>query len=631
MNRFLFVAALVMGSSCTSFHRNTAYNIWEKKPIPQRHPASLLGLGTQSFQNYEVNFAASTQKVCGLSFDRIELKSSHPDYLITARWIGHRDLPFKFPVPDSIMSIGNEDRSILLRAGKTRDIMPKNPLFPDIPILPEERQEELCPLLKNYHTNFFRVLATMKLDTESVKLNNGILEVNNAVSYLSRKTQPIDLNDYVEYAYDSLIIYDELYHSEVLDIARVHRRSGFNPKLMKLSKLPGLDARGEIPEECSGDYLRECYHFWEDHLEGVSPEAVGSMEGFFKQSEEGEKYERISYIPGLIKAFIRAEKKKVALKGVFLIGNSHLIGPFYTVDQNSQLPQSKLNSDIFYMLPDIKIGPNGKTHFEKRPPMESYTPVGRVMSISDLPNSSHSSIAASDQVKNYQLSDIIPVGRLVTKNDLERKKDPIVSNYAKKIHRWHEHLPSLEKNSLFKVSGPSMAWTFLEQDLQQFLSSFGENILSTPKEEKNRVAFLMAGHGSYLEKDMEDGTLFGMAITNRTGNQKDLGERLLQTPNGGAINTFMNSDVGYGGSDNYYNIKFMSKMKAAHNSCGSIGEALRQTVYDMLKRKTDGAGNWQLVNRQFQGSPLNLIAKQPTECGKISSLIKEKNELLGQR
>ena len=154
------------------------------------------------------------------------------------------------------------------------------------------------------------------------------------------------------------------------------------------------------------------------------------------------------------------------------------------------------------------------------------------------------------------------MGRLVTKNDLQGHKDPVVAEYARKIHQWHENLPVINRWEL-----------------------------------------------------SQDGTLLGVSFE----------EQLL------SINAYLNRDIGYSSSDSYYNIKFMSKMRIARNNCGGIGEALRQTVYEMIKKKTDGAGNWQLVNRQFQGSPLNLIAKYPHDCQKISHPVKEKNELIGRR
>jgi len=500
MNRYYFLAAaLTLTSGCSSFHQNTAYNVWEESSAPARSPASLISLGTPTFQNYDINFVTSTLKLCGLSFDKITLKSSHPDYIITPKWIENQALPFRYPVPDSLMSIGEEDKSVLLRAGKTRFLAIKNPLFPDIPVFSAEKEGEVCQQLKSYHQNFFSVFKSQKHeDTESVKVLSKGFELHNAVSYLSRRNQGGDYFDSVVFPYDSLIIYDDLYQSEVEDIARVHRRSGYTPKLLKLSKLPGHDAKGELPEECSGDYLGECYRF--------SP---------------GEKQERISYIPGLIKAYLRTEKKKTNLKGVFLVGNPALIGSFY-------------NSDIFYMLPDLKTHSTNESR----------------------------KISESEQIKNYQLSDVIPVGRLVTKNDLQGHKDPVVAEYARKIHQWHENLPVINRWEL-----------------------------------------------------SQDGTLLGVSFE----------EQLL------SINAYLNRDIGYSSSDSYYNIKFMSKMRIARNNCGGIGEALRQTVYEMIKKKTDGAGNWQLVNRQFQGSPLNLIAKYPHDCQKISHPVKEKNELIGRR
>lgn len=500
MKRFYFLATiLTVASGCSSFHQNTAYNVWEESSPPKRSPASVISLGVPTFQNYDITFSTETVKLCGHSFDKISLKSSHPDYIITPKWIEDKSLPFRYPLPDSLINVGEEDKSVLLRAGRARFVAIKNPLFPDIPNLTTGKETETCEKLTDYHQNFFKVFTSKKHDdTESVKVLSKGFELHNAVSYLSRHHNR-DNYDLVVYPYDSIIIYDDLYQKEVEDIARVHRRSGYTPKLLKLSKLPGLDSNGTVPEECSGDYLKECY-----------------------QISSAQKKEHSPHIPGLIKAYLRTEKKKTNLKGVFLIGNQDNLGSFY-------------ESDIFYMLPDLK------TNSPKK-----YT----------------GDISESEQIKNYQLNDVIPVGRLVTQNDLQGKKDPRVADYARKIHHWHENLPIINTWSLF-----------------------------------------------------ETGSILGVSFE----------EQLL------TINAYLNKDHSYTSSDNYYNIKFMTKMRIARNSCGAIGEALRQTVYEMIKKKTDGAGNWQLMNRQFQGSPLNLIAKYPNDCQKISQSLKEKNELIGQR
>ncbi len=112
-------------------------------------------------------------------------------------------------------------------------------------------------------------------------------------------------------------------------------------------------------------------------------------------------------------------------------------------------------------------------------------------------------------------------------------------------------------------------------------------------------------------------------------NQRSLAEQFIQTENGGAMNTFMNSDVGYGFTDDHYNQKFMMNAQIANTRCGTIGDALRLTVLDMLRGNTDGTSDWQLLNRQFLGSPLNRIAKMPKVCKKFfidHSPIVEMNE-----
>jgi hypothetical protein len=88
--------------------------------------------------------------------------------------------------------------------------------------------------------------------------------------------------------------------------------------------------------------------------------------------------------------------------------------------------------------------------------------------------------------------------------------------------------------------------------------------------------------------------------------------------NGGAVNLFLNNDVGWGGSDSHYNAKFMQKLKIASDTCGDIGEAVRMTWFDMLSNNRDGAGYYQLMNRQLLGSPFNKIKKRSPACDGVT-------------
>lgn len=663
MNRNIALSALALVSACSSIgNYDVSYNMWEKPIESKRAPASFLGLNQPSNKN-ELQFKKQIINVCGLKFDSIEIESSDKNILVNPKWISHKDLLFKYPVPDSLTSIGDQDSSLLLRAGKINRVSITNPLLPDLPILPSERREELCMKVKNYHHKFFSVLENARsFMTQSAQFINDSrgpsLELRPIISYRSSEITKISYTDNVAYyPYDSLIIYDDKYQSEVSKIAGVHIKSGFFPKTIKLSNIPGMNANGETPEECEGDYLKECYHYWGDKLEGASNQEITSLPGFYIKKNSTSKSNRIAYIPGLIKAFIRAEKKKVDLKGVLLVGNPEIISPFHTV-VSTQMPQIKLSTDLFYMLPDLKLVPSESTHQE---------PISRVMELRSRQGQQSSQVVDAPDFQNYQLKDVIPVGRLITRND-KNTKDSIVKEYANKIHRWQSNLPSLKGNSVLSIGGGAGDHqTVLYADLSQFQDTYGDRSkiyapeFLVPNKQcqgkceyktgitffneqispENKTGFIFTGHGSYfgietpysngqgILKNFKDGTLVGHVLANSGSlsnyglfsDQRSFGEQFIQVPNGGTVNTFFNSDVGWGGSDNRYDIKFMSKIKDAHNDCRPIGEALRLTIFDMIKGKTDGAGNWQLVNRQFQGSPLNNIARMPAHCMKLSQNI----------
>ena len=303
-------------------------------------------------------------------------------------------------------------------------------------------------------------------------------------------------------------------------------------------------------------------------------------------------------------------------------------------------------------------------------------------------------------LKKITLKDIIPVGRIVTHEDLTGIHDQIVSNYADKMLRWDRELPEMTGNSIESNGGStSDDWIFLEEDLTQFRATYGTSssiyasefflplskclglcqyktgeLIHQELRQKNRVAFVINGHGGYIGvqapfangnigsgyssdhtwgrngyqqllrieypenntvKVLENGGLIGHIIANScdlsnfdlygsanrillnmdpTTNIRSLGEQWLGVVNGGALNVYTNSDVGWGYSDNNYDVKFMNKVAQAQAQCGTIGDALKLTVYDMIQGNQGGAGDWQVINRQFLGSPVNRIAKLPANC-----------------
>jgi hypothetical protein len=203
----------------------------------------------------------------------------------------------------------------------------------------------------------------------------------------------------------------------------------------------------------------------------------------------------------------------------------------------------------------------------------------------------------------------------------------------------------------------------------------GDNILSEISSSNKRVAWLLNGHGSskriqapyamgnieshfhnedfhaiggydikhihykYPEtntfKQLENsGTIFGHVIANSCSasdfnltdgselerifytqygsNQRSWAEQLISMKNSGAMNTLINSDVGWSNVDNMFNQSFMNATNSAWESCSNkIGDAYKLSVFNLIKAKKL---QFQVYNRQFLGLPVNPIAKASTSC-----------------
>jgi hypothetical protein len=100
--------------------------------------------------------------------------------------------------------------------------------------------------------------------------------------------------------------------------------------------------------------------------------------------------------------------------------------------------------------------------------------------------------------------------------------------------------------------------------------------------------------------------------------QKSWAEQWIGLNNSGALNTFLNGNVGWGGSDNAYNVAYMKRLKTVWNNCGNIGDAHRMLILDGLRNGSlHGIGSWQLYNRHLMGSPMNHFARLPRNCSII--------------
>jgi hypothetical protein len=761
MNKLYLLLAIVffIGACATRETNKLTFDLFEKAPTSSRLPAN----ASQGTEHSSVELERTTVKLCGVTFDSVTAKSSHPSFYIDQKSIKDPRLEFNYSVP------GNISVNKLAKADVNIDVDPavvqiENPFFPEIPLLPLDRHPEICVAVKKYHAafskNFSKIMASAGSNVLNVVARSGVLEValkgdltnrfktesakfeafHNRIS--TERSRPL-YND-PHNAPVSLIIFDDLYMTEVFRLRNIYRAAGHNVRLLPLSKLPGLDADGEVPAECQGAYLRECYHFWGDPIDDVSQLAVPGLKGFFRQRPLSSKYGKVSYIPGLIRAYIRSINNSNGLKGVLLVGNDDHIAPFYT-HQARYLSSAaglyfkrKLATDIFYALPYPVLVPLQAPHYEDTsswvwtcvnasgvtalrtwckedetrhwptPPLLAYgfapvTPHSRVMKINGS-NSIYDQFSARF-FPNLELSKIVPVGRIYTRDDHNGDKDPAVEIYVNNSMRWHKSLPSM--NTAIASHGGGDDYAYQISEVNQFERTFGteskiyasEHFINSYKcngrceyidgrtlmesfdENVNRSVFLFTAHGSVhgfqlpyggangenkvnanvwgsrnasmgwiihpfrtgapevpTLESMENGTLFGTVVANSCDindfqtleneihprltkefgdiDQRPIGQQILQVPNGGAVNAFVNVDVGWAWSDSEYNAKFMQKMQIAHNSCADVGEAARLTWYDMLTGNTSGAGVFQLMNRQLLGSPFNPIARKPAHCAK---------------
>lgn len=723
-----------------------------------RAPAS--DLARYEVPNVSLQLETQVIQYCGLNFDSLEVSSSHPGVLVYQKMVTNKKLPFAYPVPAAIGVTHPSTATVLSKAKRTavdlvvNQIQLKNPIFPSIPILPQENEKEVCPKLVKYHQQFQKIMKAGQIRSSKIlNLNRGLATLNlpelskqiiaesSKVEKLAQQSIPPVSPREVNF----LIFYDDEYESDVEKLSNAHDQLGYKPMMLKISQLPGYQANDPIPAECAGEYLSECYHVYGAPTVGVSQNAVAATKGIVNHLPISQGYSKLPYVPGLIRAATRAYQKQFNLKGILLVGNPEKIPGFYTImDAHGSFPYSyeheeennfnKLHTDLYYMIPELVLKPNGKFSHEvinpglwmcqngatgvrtyrywcnndearawPNPPLSvlKWSASAAGSRVLQMKNSEWSAaVLGEEDLQNIQLNDIIPVGRIVTHENLTGVHDEVVNNYAKKMLRWNHELPSMTGNSIQSNGGSTGdSWIFLDADLTQFRATYGNNsaiyssefFVSIPKcqgfcqyksaeliqEElraKNRVAFHLNGHGGHVAvqgpyangnifsgftseyywgsnqynqlvltkypetntiKPLENGGLVGHIFANSCSlsnfnlenswnkmmhnrdpqhNVKSIGEQWLDIKNGGAMNVYTNSDVGWGYSDNNYNVKFMSKVALAHSQCGTIGDAVKLTVYDMIQGLQGGAGDWQVVNRQFLGSPANRIARLPYHC-----------------
>lgn len=643
------------------------------------------------------------------------------------------------------------------------------PIMPDIPILRLSEESKLCPLVQNYADGFSNARSSLinahisnvfQLRTSgtalAVSMKTGYqaavtqlsqqaatreqaLKTSISTQY-QQKQQQQNQRSKKEPAYDFLIVYQDGYNYEANDLVSFYAQIGINALATELRDLPGYDANDPEPADCSGEFLHECYHFWGDPAPGISQLAVPSLPGYVAQTRAFEAYTKVSFIPGLIRAYIRSLKKTNPLRGVLLIGSPQNIPPYATAHQafyydgfpwapDKEFPSMKLFTDLYFSLPNVPLvvknttlahnimtpniwsctGPSGirldyfcnsnEWRYWSTPPLIAYrnpahVPQGKVYSLKYGYYDSYWSTIG--------YNDVVPVGRIITQDRLNKSHDPVVARYVQKLKRWYHEMPSMKNNSINSNAGSTNDfWIYSKDDIDQFQSTFGPNSkiyaseffvssdkcagrcvylngegIMTQMGQKNMAAFFLNGHGGHIaiqapygngnvgssflsesSVSMDDGLrlvlheypgestirqaqetrrLIGVIFANScepsdyrlpgemhyinkavypSSDGRSWAEQWLAMDDGGAVNTLLNGDVGWGGTDNNFNVSFMKHLKSAWSACGTIGDAYRKMILDGLRDGGMGLiGEWQILNRHLLGSPINHFARLPRQC-----------------
>ncbi|MFZ4714327.1 MAG: C25 family cysteine peptidase [Bacteriovoracaceae bacterium] len=712
-----------------------------------RTPASLLastvtqGVLRPQLQLQDFNLAMavspSAVTVCGVTFEEPRYNTNNSEFKVVTKFAKLPLSKLRFPLPDRIelADSGNisKVRSANITNLATFNYVPSKPLFPDIPITKDGITPKMCDELKAYHKEYL-ARGPASINLSSHVLQNTLSKMNEQKVIENKLLAKVDDRVARPDATRVLIIYDDLYHDEAIELATLKTSLGFRARAVAISSLPGYDAKAPVPADCQGEFYSECYHTWGDPVSGVSQLAVPSLKGFHSQTKIYEQYAKVSYIPGLIRAYIRSAKRSNPLDGVILIGNDKVITPFsITTTKNghyestSDISMGHLHTDLFYMFPDLPLTASTKlNHTQISPFMWSCRDPQNKINIRYWCNDDENRHWVTPALSAYRFSPfvpssrifspkyafgstffqnidpktVIPVGRIPTQEKILGHKDQAIESYVAKIRRWHKELPNMKNNSIVSHGGStSDTWIFELADTTGFKATYGANSKIYASEffvnmskcpgcvyksgpaimnelgDKNRVALLINGHGGHsgvqapyangniastytseyywafggdqvrrnlisstthntLKLWEDDGKLMGHVIANSCdlsnfnldnevhklmqnldgdANQRSFAEQLLTLDNAGPVNTYLNSDVGWGYSDNYYNQKFMSYVSQAWNNCGTLGDAYRLIAMDITKSTYTGL-DWQVYNRQFLGSPLNRIAAPASHC-----------------
>lgn len=508
------LAICVLPSCSTQSLKVNMNNLFENKQPPTRSIAA-------TDINLQITAQVKTHQVCERSFDSVSFISSDARFAVETKTVKKAGKKFGYVWPKKIVRTTQQDLTRISKSTTPKSVKLNNPPMPVLPIIPLDApakvKADFCKSVQDYHKSFEGSSALQRDKGDGIPtdpIDIGPLDPIDPVDPVDPTPVETPKPDFTQKAF--LIFYTDQYANEVSTISAIYRNLGFIVQAMAVSQIPGINT-SKIPAECAGDYFVECYHDTSKRTSStITRMGVGSLKGFYTvptSTRESTTSTLVPYIPGLIRAEIRKQKKLKPLAGVLLVGNSEKLASFYYPmlhygEDNSDpvnRPPAMMNTDLFYIVPSppLELAPeihhNRPTVFKwtcrntvtGEIKMKTYceqiderywspvTPLADHRWEPRIPSSrvfrfkNVWSISGNPIFANYTEDDVVPVGRIVTHHD-QSTKDPIVARYAQKIARWHNELPPFQGSSIASYGGRDEdTWTFIDSDVSQFATTFG--------------------------------------------------------------------------------------------------------------------------------------------------------------
>ena len=322
--------------------------------------------------------------VCGQNFQRIVVDGQSQ---VKVSYVHKKVGALTFALPDHFSQVNQQSpSSVTLRHSSTNHYQATLPILPLLPTMddsPAGLKPGLCDMVKNY----LKIYNATAINTNTQLVSFSSINGFGTLEPIANRIKPNPTNEanivktksnsrYSQLNY--LIIAQDLYRNEADQLAAFRNSKGISTSVTSLSELPGYKANDPTPAQCEAPYDHECYHYWGDPIDNVSQLAVPSMIGFHQETTFAQQYTRVSYIPGLIRAYLRQMKADRGISAVLIIGDPEQVPPIYTpktdmveygrspgcstwnwVNENEDYcnggAQFTLGTDLFYALPSLKL------------------------------------------------------------------------------------------------------------------------------------------------------------------------------------------------------------------------------------------------------------------------------------